>query len=105
MPDPKSILLLGLACGLCCGPGRGLLASGLGLESRISAQVDPYLLTLGRFETLIERSPLRITARRLYLIRPAFRYRYGLPVVGASVVGRVPGARELLVTGAWYLAG
>jgi len=61
-------------------------------------------LTLGRFEDLIRCSLLRVTAGRHFLIRPAFRYRYGLPVVGASIAGKIPVVRELAVTGAWYLA-
>ena len=60
-------------------------------------------LTIGRFEKALGELPWDKIAARHYLLRPAFCYRYGLPVIGASVVGRMPGLRELVVTGSWYL--
>lgn len=46
---------------------------------------------------------LRVHRARRYLLRPTFRLRYGLPVLGAGLLGRVPGLREVLVTGSWEL--
>jgi hypothetical protein len=60
-------------------------------------------LTLGKFERAVRRTPVRIRRRELHLLRPSFKLRYGLPVLGASFVGHVPGLRELLVTGAYFL--
>ncbi len=60
-------------------------------------------LTLARFEGAVRKAGLDPLAAQRYLIRPAFRYRYGLPVVPAGFLGRMPGLRELVVTGAWYL--
>jgi SAM-dependent methyltransferase len=61
-------------------------------------------LTLGAFERDLAPTSLETVARRLYLLRPAFHYRYGLPVIGGGWLGAVPGLRELSMTGAWFLA-
>jgi len=59
--------------------------------------------TIAGFERSAARAGLRIVRRRHYLLRPAFRYRYGLPAVPAGLLGDVPGLREVIVTGSWYL--
>ena len=60
-------------------------------------------LTIGRFEKSAKRAGLSIQRKKLYLSRPTFALRYGLPVVGASVLGAVPLLRELVVTAGYYL--
>jgi 2-polyprenyl-3-methyl-5-hydroxy-6-metoxy-1,4-benzoquinol methylase len=60
-------------------------------------------LTLSRFERALARHGLTTVDRSLYLSRPIFTVRWGLPTVGAGPVGRIPFLRELLVTGAWYV--
>ncbi len=60
-------------------------------------------LTISRFGAALRATAFETAATRYFLIRPAFRYRYGLPVLSATGVGRIPGVRELLVTGAWVL--
>ncbi len=60
-------------------------------------------LTIGRFEQVISRTALRRVARSFYLLRPEYRVRYGTPVIELRGLGRVPGVRELLVMGAYYL--
>jgi SAM-dependent methyltransferase len=59
--------------------------------------------TVAGFERSAAGAGLRIVIRRHYLLRPAFRYRYGLPAVPAGILGRLPGVREVAVTGSWYL--
>lgn len=61
-------------------------------------------MTIGGFERLAARSGMRVAARTLYLLRPSFELRYGLPTVrfGAPWFA---GAREILCTGAYYLLG
>lgn len=59
-------------------------------------------MTVTGFERLAARSGMRVRARRLYLIRPSFELRYGLP----TVVFPIPwaaGVREMLCSGATYL--
>lgn len=60
-------------------------------------------LTLSGFESAAAAVGFRIRRRRSYLSRPTFSLRYGLPVVGASILDRIPGVRELAVTAAYYL--
>lgn len=60
-------------------------------------------LTLGKLEQAARRLQLDIVARDLYLLRPAFKVRYGLPTVPAAWLGRVPLLREVVVMGAYYL--
>ncbi len=61
-------------------------------------------VTVGGFERLAAVNDMRIEARTLYLLRPSFELRYGLPTVcfGAPWFA---GAREVLCTGAYYLLG
>jgi len=60
-------------------------------------------VTITSFETLVSLSCMNIMKRALYLIRPVFSYRYGLPPVRNVLFGKVPGLRELTTTGALYL--
>jgi SAM-dependent methyltransferase len=60
-------------------------------------------LTLSRFERALARHRLAIVDCALYLSRPIFKIRWGLPTVDAGLLGRIPLLRELLVTGAWYV--
>lgn len=60
-------------------------------------------LTLSRFERALARHRLVVKERSFYLSRPIFQVRWGLPVVDAGPIGRIPLLREVLVTGAWYL--
>ena len=46
---------------------------------------------------------LRPCARRDYLLRPSYRLRYGLPVLGAGPFGRIPVLNEILVNGSFQL--
>lgn len=60
-------------------------------------------LTVHRFERDLARLPVDVIVRRHYLLRPVFRYRYGLPSIEASLLSRLPLVRELCITGSWYL--
>lgn len=59
-------------------------------------------MTVGGFEALARSAGLRTRARRLYLSRPSFELRYGLPTVAFPFPGAA-GLREVLCTGACYL--
>ncbi len=60
-------------------------------------------LTLSRFWRDVRDADLTIRHHQLYLSRPTFTLRYGLPVVGAGVLGRIPVFRELFVTAGYFL--
>jgi SAM-dependent methyltransferase len=60
-------------------------------------------LTVARAERAFSSSGLQVVARDLFLLRPEYRARYGVRPVRAGVLGRVPGLREAVVMGAYYL--
>jgi hypothetical protein len=72
-------------------------------KRREVASIRDCSCTLGRFEASVARSKLEVELARHYLVRPIFQLRYGMPVVRASTLARIPGVRELVTTGAWYL--
>jgi SAM-dependent methyltransferase len=60
-------------------------------------------LSLWRFESAVKTSPLANEKRFAFIIRPEVALRAGLPKIGASVLGRLPLLRELVVGGAFYV--
>jgi SAM-dependent methyltransferase len=81
---------------------RGLVA-GTTSAHREVARLRGIRLTLRKFEQQTRSVGLRIRRSKLYLSRPSFKLRYGIPVLGAPVLGRIPFLNELLVTGVDYL--
>lgn len=59
-------------------------------------------MTVGGFERLARLSGFAIAARRLYVLRPSFELRYGIPTVGFGAPW-LPLVREVVCTGAYYL--
>ena len=56
------------------------------------------------FEHVLEQSSYEVVARRFYLINPMYRYRFGLRSRHQNaLVARVPYARDLVSTCAYYL--
>ena len=62
-------------------------------------------LTIRDFERSSGEAGLTVLRRKFYLTRPTHGLRYGVPVVPASVLGRIPGLNELIVTACYYLLG
>lgn len=60
-------------------------------------------LTVAFFERSVKEARLNIVKRELFHLRPEYYWRYGVPAVRASVIGRIPGLREVTTTGAYYL--
>jgi len=60
-------------------------------------------LTLGDAERAFTSAGFEIAARELFLVRPEYTVRYGLKARPAGALGRLPGVRELVVNGAFYL--
>jgi len=67
------------------------------------ARLNGIRLTIRKFEREAGAAGFVVRGKRLYLSRPSFALRYGLPVVPAGFLGRVPLLAEALVTAAHYL--
>lgn len=59
-------------------------------------------MSVSKFEKLVRKSGLKIYRKKLFLSRPAFKIRMGLPVIEAGFLGKIPILRELTTTGAEY---
>ncbi|MFH1755122.1 MAG: class I SAM-dependent methyltransferase [Candidatus Latescibacterota bacterium] len=79
------------------------LVKGDSPQNREVIRLREIRLTIRRFERAARNAELPIRARKLYLSRPTFALRYGLPVLGASLLGALPIINELAVTAAYYL--
>ncbi|NIM19212.1 MAG: methyltransferase domain-containing protein [Candidatus Latescibacteria bacterium] len=79
------------------------LAKGEGAPNQEVARLRTIRLTIRKFERIVGAASLWIRGKKLYLSRPTFALRYGIPVLGASVLGKVPLLNELAVTAAYYL--
>ena len=60
-------------------------------------------LSLRKAERAFAEAALVVEAAELFVLRPEYTLRYGWPTLRAGVLGRVPGVRELVVNGAFYL--
>ena len=79
------------------------LVEGEGAAHREVKRLSGIRLTVSGFERAVRKAGLAAVRRRMYLSRPSFALRYGLPVVGASILGAIPWVREVTVTAAYYL--
>jgi len=79
------------------------LAAGDESSSREVRRLRGVRLTLSGFEGAVRRAGLRVRCRRHYLSRPTYALRYGMPVIPAGTIGRIPWLRELVVTAGYYL--
>jgi len=61
-------------------------------------------LTISAFEQIVEQAGLIIIRQELFLLRPEFYWRYGVPTLRSpSFLAKVPIVREVVATGAFYL--
>lgn len=60
-------------------------------------------LSLRRAERAFARAGLAVESSEFFVLRPEYTLRYGWPTARARVLGRVPGVRELVVNGTFYL--
>ena len=79
------------------------LIEGSGPAHREVRSLGNIRLTLKKFKAQAGAAGLSIFKSKYYLSRPTFTLRYGLPVVGASILGRIPLLNELIVTAGYYL--
>ncbi len=85
---------------------RGLFLSVVKGESPANREVERLSgirLTIRGFERCARTAGFTVRSKRMFLSRPSFALRYGLPVIGASVLGRIPIVNEVAVTAAYYL--
>ena len=67
------------------------------------ARLRGIRLTLRKFARGVAAAHLAVRRRKYYLTRPTHKLRFGIPVVGASLLGRLPFVNELLVTACYCL--
>ena len=79
------------------------LVAGESSANREVLRLREIRLTLRKFRRQAKLAGLQIRAHKLYLSRPSFKLRYGIPVAGASFLGEVPYLNELVVTGGDFL--
>ncbi|UCG53175.1 MAG: class I SAM-dependent methyltransferase [Candidatus Latescibacterota bacterium] len=86
-------------------PSRWFLALTRGdtPANREVERLSRIRLTISRFEKCAKAAGFNVVKKRMFLSRPTFALRYGIPVIGSGVLGRIPGVNEVLVTGAYYL--
>ncbi len=59
-------------------------------------------LTLFKAEKNFKKANFQLRGREFFLLRPAFKVRYGIPTISSGILGQIPGLREILVKGAYY---
>jgi len=79
------------------------LVRGDAPPNREVARLNAIRLTIRKFEREARAAGFEPRRRTLYLSRPSFSLRYGLPVVEAGILGRIPFVAEAAVTAAHYL--
>jgi SAM-dependent methyltransferase len=79
------------------------LVRGEGPSNEEVARLSTIRLTIRKFEREIREAGFVEREKRTYLSRPSFALRYGLPVVDAGILGRVPLVAEAAVTAVYYL--
>jgi 2-polyprenyl-3-methyl-5-hydroxy-6-metoxy-1,4-benzoquinol methylase len=62
-------------------------------------------LTIRKFERSVREGGFVVKRRKMFLSRPSFALRYGIPVIEAGPLGGIPILNEALVTAAYYLIG
>ena len=59
-------------------------------------------ISIGKFESLIKKSNLKTHKKTLFISRPAFKIRMGLPIIKSRIIGKIPLLNEFTTTGAEY---
>lgn len=61
-------------------------------------------ISLGRFERIVRRSSMMVKHRRLFLVNPIYKYKFGWkPRVQFAVLGAIPWLRDWFTTCGWYV--
>lgn len=59
--------------------------------------------TSGQVYSLVRQSGLEIIQRRLYMLNPSYKIRFGWPVVPGGFIGRIPLLRDFLISSIYLL--
>jgi SAM-dependent methyltransferase len=63
-------------------------------------------ISIERFERIVKKSGFKIESRKLWLLNPIYKYKFGLKPTGQlPLVGHLPFARNFYTTAAYYLIG
>ncbi len=80
---------------------KGLMSKDIGFLEEIK-RIRNNKLSILNFEKLLEKVVLKILKKNLYLLRPAFKIRMGLPTINSGIFGKIPVLNEFIITGAEY---
>lgn len=78
-------------------------------KARLAIDVDEVSrlrtirLTINKFRRAVKDAQLQLVREELYLLRPVFKMKFGLPSVRANILKPLPGIRELFALEASYL--
>lgn len=67
------------------------------------ARLRDIRLTIDGFRSATKTVGLEIVREELFLLRPVFKMKFGLPTIKANVLRHIPGLRELVALEASYL--
>ena len=81
---------------------RGLMIKETNYLEEVK-KISTNKISIIKFEKLIKRMGLRIFKKNLYILRPAFKIRYGTPIIRSGFFGKMPILNELITTGAEYI--
>lgn len=88
------------------GMYKGILKAFGETDANIRAleEIKETGISLARFERIIKASQLEIAAKRLYLINPIYRFKFGLkPRIQSKFVGSIPYFKDFFTTAGWYM--
>ena len=80
---------------------KGLMSKDKGFLEEIR-RIRSNKLSVSSFERMLKKADLKIFRRNLYLIRPAFKIRMGLPTINLGILSDIPILNEPLTTGVEY---
>ena len=81
---------------------RGLMKKGSSYVDEIK-HIIKNKISIAKFDNLVRISGLRIHKKNIYLLRPAFKIRYGLPIIRSDIVPHIPIINEFITSGAEYI--
>lgn len=76
------------------------------VKVRNLAETKETGITIARFERILSEADYEVFSRRLFLVNPIYRYKFGMrPRVQLAPIAALPHVRDLVTTTAYYLVG